>query len=334
MTALSDETRAAIDKIQKLLNLAAKNPNEAEAAAATAKASELLERYNLDAATVENNSTQDGRREELKVDGGFYAFQRELWAAIAELNFCLHWIQQYRAEATRYVDERGSLSMKPGEGRVRQKVSVIKNRHRLIGRVINTRTTVIMAQYLSTAIERILEERLKGNNDETKQSNWAQSFRKGCTRRVVEKVQERRNKLLVEEHRKKQAAERAGVSTGTSLTLSTYVDQETDANNDFIHGEGWSARKAAQRAEWAAERAQEAAAYTAWAKANPEEARKKEEERQAELEKDRRRSRYRGGSSPRDNTNYSAFYSGYDAGSKISIDPQVDRGAGATRRLK
>lgn len=41
------------ERVRKLLNLATKNPNEAEATAAAAKAQELLVAYNLDMATVE-----------------------------------------------------------------------------------------------------------------------------------------------------------------------------------------------------------------------------------------------------------------------------------------
>lgn len=325
-----------METIQKLLNLAAKNPNQEEAASALAKANEWMTRYNLDVATIENNTgKKDGRREELKVDGGFYQFQRDLWASVADLNFCLVWTQKYNAEAVRYVDDyTGAKSMTPGFGKTRQKVSVVKSRIALVGRVVNTRTCQAMVSYLQVAVERALEERLGslGKDDMSKTNNWSMSFRKGCIQGIVEKVQDRREAFLAEQWEKERKAARSatGVSTATGITISAYQDQEKDANMDFIYGEGWSAKQALQRAERAAARAKREAEYTAWAKANPEEAKAKQEA----LDKEARKSRYRGGSSPKDNTDYTAFYSGVDASKKISIDPQAAHQSNIAGRLK
>ena len=337
---LSPEVLKKLETVQKLLNLAAKNPNEAEAAAAASKANEMLTAMNLDVAAVEAMSgKKEGKREELKVDGGFYSFQRELWDAVAKLNFCLYWTQQYRTEDWRYVDAYGNKSMKPGEGKTRQKVDVIRNRHRLIGRVVNTRSTVAMAEYLAGAVERILTDRLAslGRDEMSRQSNWAMSFRKGAMDAVIEMVQDRREKFLAAEREKARKASRAatGASTATGLTISAYQDAETDANMDFIYGEGWSARQAQERAERAALRAKREAEYTAWAKANPEEAAARKKASDEALAKAASRSRWRGGSTPKDNTDYSAYYSGHDTAKKnISIDQQVDRNSSQTKRLK
>ena len=65
-----------------------------------------------------------------------------------------------------------------------------------------------------------------------------------------------------------------------------------------------------------------------WAMAHPEEARAKEEE---ERKASRRSSR--GGSGPRDNTDYGAFWSGYDKAKDISLDQQV-KTAEVVARLK
>lgn len=338
MSDFTPEQEKAIEQIQKLLNLSAKNPNEAEAAAAASKANELLIKYNLDAAMIEMNSGGSGRREKLNVNGGFYSFQRELWYAIAQLNFCLYQTQQYRSSDFRYVDDyTGAKSMKPGEGKTRQKVDVIKFRHFLVGRVVNTKTTIGMAQYLAGAVERVLDDRLSASNrdDVTKTSNWAMSFRKGATARVIEMVEDKRAEHLKAERDTARAAERAasGASTATGISLNVYIDKETDANNDFINGEGWSAGQAAQRAAFAAERAKRQAEHAAWAKANPEEAAAKEKKREEEYQALVKKSRYRGGSSPRDNTDRSAYYSGYDSAKAISIDQQVDKNARASARI-
>lgn len=324
---LSPEIQDVMRKVQKLLNLAAKAGTEAEAAAASSKANELLTKYNLDAATVEKEGGKDGKREEMKVDGGFYAFQRELWQSVAQLNFCLYWTQMYRATATRYVDKyTGAKSMKRTDNNERRKVDVLKYRHALVGRIVNTRTTVVMTQYLQQAIERVLEDRIHGNNEQAqidKQSNWAHSFRRGVAASVIERVEDRRRQRINEERaeaRKAAKAMEGQGSTSTALTLSTYIDAETDANNDFIHGEGWSAEQAREEREAAERRRIRLEEYTRWAEANPEEARKQAEER----EKEARKTRWRGGRTERDNTDYSAYSSGRSAGKSISIDQQTD----------
>lgn len=340
MSDLNPEQTDAIEKIQKLLNLAAKNPNEAEAASATAKAQELLARYNLDVATVEGESgKKDGKREQFEVDGGFYEYQRDLWKAVAQLNFCVCWTQQYIVEAWRYVDDyTGAKSMAPGDGKTRQKVKTLRNRQCLVGRMVNTRSTAVMAKYLLVAVERVLDERLQSHSDNmvAKNSTWAISYRRGAVSRIVEMVTDRREANMAEQREKARKAARSatGASTATSLTISAYSDQETDANMDFIYGEGWSAKQALDRANRAAERTRREEAYTAWAKANPEEAAEKHRLAKEASDKEAKKSRWRGGSSPRDNTDYSAYYSGYDAAKKISIDQQVDGNSSSARRLK
>jgi hypothetical protein len=84
-TDLTDEQRKMLPKIEGLLNLAAAAGTPEEAASATAKAQELLTKYNLDTAMLEENgSAASAKREEAKVEGGLYSFQRDLWRAIED----------------------------------------------------------------------------------------------------------------------------------------------------------------------------------------------------------------------------------------------------------
>lgn len=324
----SPETLKVLGRIQKLLDLAAKgNTTEEEAASAAAKAQELLLQYNLDAAMVERASgVTDGRREDAKLKGGFYQYQEDLWRAVAKLHFCLYWCQTYHEEreyTKKYYD--GSTG--------RYTRSVALKRHRLVGRIVNTKTAIALAQYLEKTVERLTRERL--NNDGTQFFiPWAYSYRQGCVDRIVEKVGERFRARLradaleqAEKEAKARAAGAEGFSSATALTLSTYVSAEHDANADFVFGEGYSARKAARRAEEAAEQAQAEAEYTAWAAANPEEARKQEEE-------DRKAQRKRpwnygmgGGGGRGEIKDYGGYRAGYDAGEGVSIDQQVDSGS-------
>lgn len=322
MTELTAEQTGIIDKVEKLLRLANKNPNEAEAAAAAAKAQALLVAYNLDVAMIGELSAGDVKREQARLKGGAYTHQRKLWRSVAELNFCKYWCDQ------KYIHYNVKAKHFDGTPYMRDWAR-LQWHHFLVGRVVNTAATRVMAEYLEQAIERMLRQRLAdeitGIVPHTQLfSRWAVSYRSGATRRVCEKINERRDEMLEEENAKRAAAARDGVSTSNALTISTYVDAETDANNDFLHGEGWSARRAAQRAEQAAAARAAEEEYTRWAAEHPEEARKQEEEQRKENEK--YWARRRGGrraSYKESNVDNGAYFAGYDAAESISIDQQV-----------
>ena len=98
----------------------------------------------------------------MKTRGGFYQYQRDLYESVAQLNFCMYWTQTYyetKRHGARERDGTISYSVRP----VRQK------RHRLVGRIINTKSTIAMATYLEQAIEQSLRSRLgAGNSQMTK----------------------------------------------------------------------------------------------------------------------------------------------------------------------
>src|ERR1022692_3485341 len=85
-----------ISRIKKLLNLA-QSPCEAEATLAMARAQELLAAHNLDYAQVKDtelfSNQPEEKREKAQVNrSAKYQWQVDLWAAIAEANFCWHWV--------------------------------------------------------------------------------------------------------------------------------------------------------------------------------------------------------------------------------------------------
>lgn len=308
---LTPEQRRGIDQIEKLLRLAGKNQNENEAAAATAKAQELLTRLNLDMSIVEANSgASSGKREDTKFEGGLYHYQRDVWEAVASLNFCMYW-NQYN------WDKDKSL---------RRRRASYTFQHRVVGRTVNVVVTKNMADYLLSAIERLTRERFPESSQYfTRRAN---SYREGLAETVIGKIYDRRRHLLAADKKAERDAKRAaeklerdGVSTATGLTLSTLRKSEHDANTDFIYGEGTSAKWAAQEAAAARAQEQRDREYTKWAKANPEEATKKEEERR----KARRSGGY-GRASYRDRKarDHGAYYEGQDKGRDISIDPQAE----------
>lgn len=317
---IDPDMQKVVDKVQKLLNLAARGGTEAEATAAAAQAQKLLTMYNLDMATVERSSGEkSGKREEAKVAGGMYLYQRSLWRNVAELNFCLYFTTRNRAER------------KNGK-------RFWQHQHRVVGRTVNTAMTQSMAHYLDQTVERLCRERY---NSAQFFSREAVAYREGMVDRVIEKLQARRQEMVDEETRKKEAAEKADRAAGrvpTSHALSIVVleDAETDANMDFLNGEGWSAKKAQRRAERAAEMAEADRQHTEWAKAHPEEAAaqaKKDMEERRRYWNDGRRNRERYSKTGAERRAGSAsYYQGYDAGEKIGIDPQArDKNTGARR---
>lgn len=329
----ADAPAEVLARIQKLLNLAAKNPNQHEAALAASKAQELLAEWNLTAEYVANEAGDSGRREDKKVEGGFYKHQRALWKAVAELNFCLYQTQDYREIGFGRKKEWDSESARV----VRRVVEKMKNkkRHMIVGRVVNVRATIALATYLEATIERVTLDRLH-QQDLHNFSNWAISFRKGIADEVIGKLEDKRRSAEAAERKKRDLAARAadGASTATSLTIADVRRSEEDANNDFLHGAGWSAKVRARREEAAKDLRRRLDAYTAWAKANPEDARdrKKDAAKLDELSLYRPRAYHgRGGGRDDDGLDRSAYWAGKDAGEKIGIDPQAAARASAGR---
>lgn len=356
---LNQEQRDVISKVEKLLRLAGKNSNEAESSAATAKAMELLAAYNLDLGSVDATEDGSGKRSDEKLMGGFYDYERDLWARVADLNFCLYWNQTVWAWARKHEKRVAALiEADPenakrhyfydslGEMRKRQ-----RRQHRLVGRTVNIAGTKAMMGYLLGAIERLTEERLKekvtswaengGGTYSTgsqSRSRWAVSYREGIARRIAEKLWDRRQVQIADEEAAAEAARRRaaeagmkGASTETGLTLFTLRKNEDDANRDFLYGEGYSAKQAAKRANQAAAAAAAEAAYTAWAAANPEEAAKQEAEREAEARKRSARSYGRGRAEKE--RDWSAYSAGYEAGEGVGLEAQAE-GVKTAGRIK
>lgn len=321
-------SQEVMDKIQKLLNLAAKSNEgvEGEAANAAAKAAELMLRYNLDVATVErSNTVVDGKREDMKVQGGYYHYQRDLWRAVAEMHFCLYWTQTYAARR-----EKAGYGGKYRTHFYAKGSTVYRKRHALVGRRVNTIAARVLAEYLEAAIETTLRERLRKSDGTVDPaqifSNWGVSFREGAVDRLISKIYVRRRaNERAEDQRMKEAFERAaaaGATTETALTIASYRQSEEDANEDHLHHPGWSAERRARRVAAAEEQRLAEEAYTKWAADNPEEARKQAEEE----DKRYRRTRYRGGrADPREaRRDYSAYSTGSKAAEKIGLDRPVD----------
>jgi hypothetical protein len=238
------------------------------------------------------------------------------------MHFCIYWTQEYSAQR-----DKAAWGGPPWDRRFYPKgARVMRKRHALVGRTINTVAASTMAQYLEGAIDRLLRERLTDSegklNHKELWSRWGISFREGAADAVMLKISEKVRKLRADEEKRLRAmskAAKAGGSSETALSLVRYIDAEHDANIDFIHGEGTSARWAKERMERAEQRRKAQEEYVKWAAANPEEARKQEEE----LTKSRRR--YRGGSGTREREkDWGAYSAGERIGKTIGLDRPVD----------
>ena len=323
-----EEQRKVIERVEKLMRLAARNTSEEEAASATVKAQELLAAYNLDASAVSADENKSAAREKMKLKGGMYEYQRELYGAVARLNFCMYWTILHKEWVSRNkVDTTGYKYTK----RVLSK----RFEHIIVGRLVNTRSTRVMSEYLRQVIERLVNERYSN------QQRWmkeAVAFREGISDTLCNRLRaKRRDMELAEKKKREQERTNSGVSTSQALTLATLSKQEEDANADFLYGEGYSAKRAAAAAEAARKNKEAEEEYTRWAAAHPEEARKAE----AEARKQRSKRRFyggpgsRGGRTARDSrSDLSSYWQGREVGESVSIDQQVDdRPAGSPKRI-
>lgn len=347
---LSPEAQNIIDKVEKLLRLAARNTNEAEAASATAKAMDMLADYGISMETVKQNSGEGGRRVDESLKGGHHAFQRDLWRAVAELNFCMYWSMIVPVRKRKWVPNKTNTGM------VAEYTVSNTRQHRVVGKLVNARSTKVMAEYLEQAIDRALQKVCDETGKDFR-SKWGNSFREGAADLVIEKIKARRRERMEEDRRKAQEAADAqetaqnegvgeGYSTGRALTVASITESEKEANLDFLYGEGWCAKQRKEEMEreqyWAKYYAEQEARQQKWREENPEEAARQDEEARKENERYRKEEERRqakrdyywrtkgqytqGRAAPAYKGDRSAYREGREAARNISIDRQTEGG--------
>lgn len=303
-----------IRKIEALLNV--KGCTEAEAESRVAKAQELLEKYNLDMHAI-GNGTPNNARDDKSRKGGLYSWQRNLWKAVAELNFC------------HYLSVKGLAKGSTYE-------------HRLIGSHGNVIATEVMASYLQETIEKLAQAWAKENGHKSVFVRDAIAYREGMTNRVVYKLKQRRDAVLEEERkateeRKQREAASGQASTSHALTLVEYTSSEQDFNNDYLNNwelgttarnrheaelrqkkweEEYRARQAAKTEE---EKAAERKATEEWYA----EYQKKQAKAQKRRNKTPPKPRYRKATPEEERAGLWAFREGQMDGDKVGIDPQA-----------
>lgn len=305
---------SVIRKIEALLNT--KGCTEAEAQARVEKAQELLAAYNLDMATIGAKAdAPKQKRDDKRRAGGLYNWQRELWQAVARLNFC------------HYIAIKGAVK---GQ----------KYEHRLVGSPVNVLSTELMAEYLQTTMEKLGQQWARDNGYNVFARD-AIMYREGMSCRVVQRLNEKRDEVMAEARRQEQAnkANQQSGATSTALTILDVISSEDDLNNDYMNGwepgttarnrKAWEDRMAAARAErekWERENPEEAAAEKERLEAQYREYWERERKRQAKNEKRRK------GEPPRERAmtkdelraQMPAFQAGVAKGDEINFDKQID----------
>lgn len=223
---MTEVSSTILERLEKLLRMA-ESPNENEAAIALAKAQQLMEEYNIDAATIGKTAKgkQGAARSDEKNKGGLYEWQRDLWKAVAEMNFCRYWSIKGLTRGSTYE-------------------------HRLLGSVVNVKSTQIMAAYLQGAVERIVQDYAKANGYNVFAREMI-GMREGIADRLCERLKDL-HRERIRENERKAAEERARAShpsaapgTAVAVILKDVIQNEDDLNNDHLNG--WEPGTTARR---------------------------------------------------------------------------------------
>lgn len=193
-----------------------KGCTEAEASSRTAKAMELLAAHNLDMAVI-GSSAKGAQRSDKTKQGGLYQWQRDLWKATAQLNFCV------------YFSKKGLT-----------KGSVYE--HRIVGRHENVVVAELMAEYLQKTVERITQDHARANGVNVFCRDMI-AYREGMAERLVYRLGVLRRERIEEDKARQAEARASQVHTpstastpGTALALVDVINSEADLNTDYLNG--------------------------------------------------------------------------------------------------
>ena len=201
-----------------------------------AKAQEILAKYNLDLATVQdavvaggtNATKEDVKREKVEAKrNATYEWTQRLVKAIAEANYCVYWAADVRVESK-------------STGRVRY-----VKRHRVLGRVDNTTVVLMMTDYLYGTIMRLLPY---------DKSTWltadALAWCDGCVDRLIERIDAKTRDMRTPDY-----AAQGEQGYCTAIAVRNMAEAENIANYDAINGKGAWAKKLQREADYEAGRA-------------------------------------------------------------------------------
>jgi len=331
-----------IVRLKSLLSLANhERTGEAEAQLAMQRAQELMFKHNLTMATIEAQGAKaEGRLKDRADKNLMFKWQRELFAAVARVNFCYFTLL---AKVTRGGEK-------------------IAGGYEIIGRESNVIAARNMYDYLSQAIARMVRDEC-GPSSSDQFTKFANSFRLGCVARLAERLNERHRATLAEQSRQAREANaaarhpEAATTNALVIVMDDFAQAEADANEDVRLGQeiGTTARKRKEReARWAKEDRERAekkaelvrqgipedvATYMAYGydqaqaeqlakpsepKKETEAQKRKREEREARQDaRDQARREARAQREAR-KIDPDGYWKGHEAGGDIGLDDQVD----------
>lgn len=222
MNVLTEEQRAAMARIRKILaRTEARGATAEEAATAAEMAQRELQRYNLTLSEVgdgDESTSPGATREKRQTDRrAMYTYQRLLMEALAEDNFCL-----YQTRTT-YADTYTN-------GQPARNGSIKTKRHLLVGRQVNVDVTVEMYDYLITTM--VDEARA---HDYDPRTSSGKTFLEGAASRLAERLHARRRKAEEESRRERETYRPSG-SGRELVVLEDVYGSEADLNNDEMYG--------------------------------------------------------------------------------------------------
>lgn len=301
-------------KIKQLLELANRNDNENEAAVAMSRAQTLMAKYNLDMAQVGaatdskaiSESEDIKRVKETHKRGAMYEYQQKLWATVASVNYCWHWLVPVYKTVT--------MPRQDGYAGTTSQHRKVTNHHYLCGQEANVISAKIMGDYLEQVINRMCP--YQGAQC---LSRKAISWKEGMASRLQVRLRERFVELQDE-------SVKAAADT-KALTLVNVQDAEYNGNYAFMYGQAALEDMLRRRVEREAERRQQTAERIVNAPAEKPEtnaARKKREAKEARESAawQRKQDKYW------ERRDLNAWYEGRSKANDVSLDGQVTEGKG------
>lgn len=311
---MSDTSPQLIERVKKLLAVANnEGATEAEAEAAMGRVQHLLAQHNLTLAQIENDAKAGpAQRDRVELKGkAAYQYQRDLMAAVADANFCLHWIDYDSKQVTNAY------------GDVIRYAKIHK--HMIVGRQVNVIAAQNMFDYLNATLERLVPV----SSNRERLSKFAVSWKEGATARLRSRLHTRKWEMIREDRRKRdeaQARQPAGDGTAVAIRLENVYERESDANWEFRWGfpPGYLAQR---RAEWTAE---QAAKEPEPQKEETPDEKTKREKRQRKYEERTQREYQRKWASK----DQRAYLAGMEVGETIGLDEQIAKDNKENKRIK
>lgn len=347
-----------INRIKKLMELATRNDNEAEAAVAAEKMNNLLTEHNLSLAEVQAKATVSGsagdvgvREKKAHTKAAMYQYQRSLMESLATNNFCMYWVEKrWRADpkgnkARWLYDKAPGLIVNDSITSEGMQQGRLVDSHMLLGREENVMAVQVMYDYLTNTMDRLMPY-----TGMRKRGKEALLWLTGCTERLTGRLTD----IRWEKERATKKAQEAQAARGEMglIRLQDVYTMEDDLNQDYK--KGWppgttTANRKAQQDRYKAECEREESLVAqgmskedAWyvargmepAKPQPKieesEAEKVKRERKQERADQQREQRWaRQDHKDEQKRNHPAFQKGDERGGDIGLDTQIrDRKVG------